>query len=303
MSIRPLIPFLDDLPFMHALAVSATMGVAMSAQSPAVVMALLAETRADGIVSRSILAMVVVADLAVIIFYGIASAAATAVIGGGGNISEAVLGIAWEVGGSLVLGLVIGWVLYAFLTSVKQGIGLFVTLMCFVIAEVSAVTHLDSLIILLTAGIFVRNIAKRDAHALVEGLDAASLPVFLVFFALAGAKLNLEVLYHLAVPVGIIFATRASSFYVGSQIACARSGADPKVKKYAWFGLVPQAGLALALAELVRRTFPAFGEEAFALVFGLVATNEMIAPIVLRIALLRSGEAGKRATHDFAADH
>src|SRR6185503_14703417 len=68
MAIRPLIPFLYDLPFTSALA--------MSAQSPAVVMALLGETQADGIVSRTILAMVVVADLAVIIFYGIASAGA-----------------------------------------------------------------------------------------------------------------------------------------------------------------------------------------------------------------------------------
>jgi Kef-type K+ transport system membrane component KefB len=266
-------------------------------------MALLGETRADGIVSRTILAMVVVADLAVILFYGIASAAATAVVGGGADIGQAVAGIAWEVGGSLVLGLIIGWVLAAFLSNVRGGIGLFIVMISFVMAEVSAAVHLDSLIILLSAGIFVRNVSRENAHALVDGLEGASLPVFLVFFALAGAKLDLVLLYHLALPVGIIAFTRASSFAIGSRIACARSGADPQVKKFVWFGLVPQAGLALALAELVKRTFPQFGDEAFAIVFGLVATNEMIAPIMLRIALLRSGEAGKRETKDFAADH
>jgi hypothetical protein len=35
----------------------------------------------------------------------------------------------------------------------------------------------------------------------------------------------------------------------------------------------------------------------------VVACNEMIAPVILRIAFLRSGEAGKRTTHDFASDH
>jgi hypothetical protein len=101
----------------------------------------------------------------------------------------------------------------------------------------------------------------------------------------------------------IIVATRASSFFTGSRIAAARSNADPQVRKFAWLGLCPQAGLALALAELVRRTFPTFGNQAFALVVGVVATNELIAPVVLRIAMLRSGEAGKRETHDFASDH
>jgi Kef-type K+ transport system membrane component KefB len=162
---------------------------------------------------------------------------------------------------------------------------------------------MDPLIMLLTAGILVRNFSKADVHVMVDALDAAMLPMFLVFFALAGAKLDLSALYHLALPVAIIVMVRASSFFVGSRIACARADADERVRKFAWFGLVPQAGLALALAALVQRTFPEFGNEAFALVVGVVATNEMIAPVVLRIMLLRSGEAGKRATHDFAADH
>ncbi len=224
-------------------------------------------------------------------------------IGGGAGVGAAIAGITWEVGGSLVLGLVIGWLIAVFLSTVKSGIGLFTVMICFVMAEVGHAVHLDPLIILLAAGIFVRNASKADVHALVIGLEAASLPVFLVFFALAGAKLDLDLLVALALPVAIIAMSRATSLAVGSRIACARTGADPQIAKYAWFGLVPQAGLALALAELSRRTFPSFGDEAFALVVGVVATNEMIAPILLRIALLRSGEAGKRATHDFAPDH
>ncbi len=303
MAIRPLIPFLDVLPFTSALAVCATLGVAMSAQSPAVVMALLGETKADGIVSRTILAMVVIADLAVIVTYGIASSAATAVVRGQADLGVAIGSIAWEVLGSLVVGVVIGVVISRFMMVVKAGVGLFTVMICFVMAEVGHAVHLDPLVILLAAGIYVRNVSKADAHVLVEGLEAASLPVFLVFFALAGAKLDLDLLVALALPVAIIAMSRATSLAVGSRIACARTGADPQIAKYAWFGLVPQAGLALALAELSRRTFPSFGDEAFALVVGVVATNEMIAPILLRIALLRSGEAGKRATHDFAPDH
>lgn len=303
MLMRPMIPFLDALPLAAAFAVAATLGVAMSAQSPAVVMALIGETRADGMVSRTMLAMVVMADIAVIILYGIASSAATAVVRGNADPTAAIATIAWEVFGSLGVGVCVGFVLSSFLLYIERGVGLFAVMLCFVVAEVGHAVHLDPLIIMLTTGVYVRNFTRADAHKLIDPFDAAAYPVYMVFFALAGAKLNLSTLLEFLLPVMMIVVARGASFYLGSRIACARSDADPTVRKFAWFGLVPQAGLALALAELVRRTFPEFGEAAFALVVGVVACNEMIAPVLLRIALLRSGEAGKRATHDFVGDH
>jgi hypothetical protein len=62
------------------------------------------------------------------------------------------------------------------------------------------------------------------------------------------------------------------------------------------FGLLPQAGLALALSMLFTKTFPSFGAEAGALTLGIVALNEMVAPILYRFALVRSGEAGQSPT-------
>lgn len=301
--IRPMIPFLDHLPFDAAIAVAISIGIAMSAQSPAVVMALIGETRADGVVTRTILAMVVLADLAVIVTYGIASSAATSVLSGKGDVVTAVETIGWEVFGSLGVGLLVGFAIARFLASVGRGMGLFTLMVCFVMAEVGNAAALDPLIILLAAGIYVRNVVPEKAHVLVDGLDGGSLPVYLVFFALAGAKLELSVLVSLALPVGIIVASRAISFFIGARIGTARADSDPQVRKYAWMGLLPQAGLALALAGLVQRTFPAFGTDAFALIVGVVASNEMIAPVILRIALLKSGEAGKRASHDFASGH
>jgi hypothetical protein len=67
------------------------------------------------------------------------------------------------------------------------------------------------------------------------------------------------------------------------------------VRRFAGFGLLPQAGLALALSMLFGKTFPEFGAEAGALTLGVVAINELVAPAVYRYALIHSGEAGKRA--------
>ena len=279
-ALRPLIPFLGGLPIEHA---------------AVVVMAIIGETRADGTLTKLILALVVVADLAVIVTYGIASAAATAVVSGNVDVGTAVGGIAWEVFGSLGVGIFIGFVFGQFIIHVETGAGLFAVMMCFVVAEIGNAIHLDPLIIALAAGIWLENVSRADARKMIDGFDQASLPVYLVFFALAGAKLDLTKLVALALPVGIIVATRGTAFFLGTRIATRGPDVDPVVRRLAWIGLLPQAGLALALAELVRRTFPAFGDAAFALVVGVVATNEMVAPVLLRIAFLRSGEAGKRA--------
>ncbi len=64
------------------------------------------------------------------------------------------------------------------------------------------------------------------------------------------------------------------------------------MKNFIGLGLIPQAGLALALALLFVKTFPKIGAAASALVFGTVALNEMIAPVLYRFALIRAGEAG-----------
>ncbi len=148
---------------------------------------------------------------------------------------------------------------------------------------------------MLAAGMYLENFSKADAHDLLKDFENAQLPVFLVFFALAGGKINLDLLYASLVPVAILAVVRAASFFLGTKVATARTGTDPAVTKYAWFGLVPQSGLALALALLVQSTFPTFGPQAAVIVFGVVGINEMISPVILRVMLVRSGEAGRRA--------
>jgi Kef-type K+ transport system membrane component KefB len=293
--LRPLVPFLAAMPLAVAVAVCAMLAVALAAQSPAVVMALIVETGAEGVLTRTILAAVIVADLVVIIAYGIASSVATALIGGGVDLGAAIGTIAWEVLGSIGVGVFIGMVLGGFVRFVGRGVGLFAVMLCLLIAEIGTALHLDALIVALTAGLWLENASKADAHALLGGFEAASLPVYLVFFALAGVKLDLVALAALAVPVAILVLVRAGGFFVGGRLATRGPDVPPPVRRLAWSGLLPQAGLALALALLVRRSFPAFGDAAFALVVGVVATNELICPIIFRVALVRSGEAGRRA--------
>lgn len=295
---RGYLPFMEGLSPMAAVAMAAILGVVMSANSPAVVVALRTEMAADGPLCRTVLGTVVMGDLIVIVLFAAVGAAAAPLLGSESD-QGALIHLVWHIGGSLVVGCLVAGILFVFLRFVAQSTALFVVAIAFVFAEVGARIGLDPLLVALSAGIVVRN-ATRFGDALHEAIEGSSLPVYLVFFAAAGASIHLDVLALVGLPALAFAVIRAVTYLGASSLATRIAGAPPVVRRYVGFGLLPQAGLALALALLMVKSFPAVGQSAGTLVLGVVALNEMVMPIVYRFALLRSGEAGRLASHSAA---
>jgi hypothetical protein len=84
--------------------------------------------------------------------------------------------------------------------------------------------------------------------------------------------------------------TRAFVTWATSRAACRLADDLPVLKRWAWSGLVSQAGLALGLAAVVASEFPSFGDGFRALAIATIAINEMFGPILFKLALDRSGE-------------
>ncbi|MDX2019577.1 MAG: cation:proton antiporter [Deltaproteobacteria bacterium] len=290
---RPLLPFMAGLGSLEAMMIALVLGVVMVAQSPAVVIALRDETQAEGPVSRTVLGVVVIADLAVILLFAITSSVAKAFLGQGANVGATVRSVAWELFGSMGVGVLIGLLLAVYTRKVKGGAGLFLLAVSFIVAEVGQRLHLDPLLVALAAGILIRN-ATQAAPEIHHQIEAFSLPIYVLFFAVAGANLHLSVLATVGIPAVLFVVVRGIGLYYGTRVATALARAPRDVQRFAGFGLLPQAGLALALSMLFAKTFPEFGD-AGALTLGVVALNELIAPVIFRAALVRSGEAGKLA--------
>lgn len=289
------VSFLRDLPFTARLAVSAVVGVVVVAQSPAVVVAIRAETGADGPVARTALGVVVLADLVVIVLFAILSSVASAVLSGHMDVGETARGMGWELFGSLGIGTIIGSLLSGYLRLVgEKGLDLFVLAVCFTAAEVGRRVHLDPLLLMLAAGMFVENVS-RQGHALRRAYEDASLPVYILFFTVAGASIHLGSIPLLVIPTLALVLTRGLGLYFGTALAARIADAPLSVVRHGGFGLLPQAGLAIALSLLFARTFPSFGEDASALTLSIVAINELVAPALFRLALVRSGEANGSA--------
>jgi Kef-type K+ transport system membrane component KefB len=288
------VPFLAELAWGPRIAVSITLAVVMSAQSPSVVIAMRDEMQARGPVASTAMGIVIIADLAVIVLFAITSAIAKSTLGVGDSPLASALAICWELLGSIAFGASLGLLLAVFLKRVSGSAALFVMLLAFVIAEIGKRLALDPLILALSAGLVVRNFSE-EGEKLHGVITAAGLPVYVLFFAVAGASLHIDALKAVGLLAPVFALTRATGLLSGGKLGAKVAGAAPAVQRFAPYGLLPQAGLALALSHLMSRTFPSLGAQAGALTLAIVALNELIAPVVYRWALVKSGEGNPAA--------
>jgi Kef-type K+ transport system membrane component KefB len=289
---RGWIPFMRGMNLSQAIAAALVLGVTMVAQSPAVVVALRAEMSADGPLTRTVLGVVVVSDLVVVLLFALFSSFAKTLFGAEADAIQTALSLTWELGGSMLVGAMVGGIVFLYLHYIRAAGSLFVLVAGFIVAEVGQRVELDPLIVALAAGMFVRNVTPLGSK-LLEAVTGAALPVYVVFFAVTGASLRLADLLVIG-PAALLFAgVRAGGFAAGSWSAAWVADAPAVVRKFAAFGLAPQAGLALALALLLARTFPSFGNAASSLIVAMVAINQIVAPVLFRMALVKSGESAQ----------
>ena len=116
-----------------------------------------------------------------------------------------------DVFGSIAAGIVVGGILTLYLRFVQREMILFAVMAVFATAFAAQTLHFELLLSLLVAGFLVENVAPVRAEPLVHALQETAGPVFVVFFALAGAELHLEaflglwpVVLVLALPAGIV---------------------------------------------------------------------------------------------------
>lgn len=288
------LPFLAGLSQLQVVAVAAVLGVTMVAQSPAVVVALHSEMNSDGPLTRTVLGVVVMSDLMVIVLFAIVSSITKSILGSETDALHTAGALAWEVLGSIVIGALVGIVVAIYLRFVKGSSALFIITAAFLVAEVGQRIDLDPLLVALAAGVLIRNLTQQGKR-LQDEIEASSLPVYVVFFAVTGATVHIHELMIVGLPALILVGSRAAGFLGLGWVSAKVANASDTVRSYVGLGLMPQAGLALALALLFVKTFPKIGAGAAALVFGGVAINEMVAPVLYRFALVKSNEAGQSA--------
>lgn len=274
-----------------AVAVALVFGALSLGTSPAIALAVVAESGAKGRLSELVLGAAVLKDLVVVVVLAICVAIAQALMGGGSVGVDVLIHVGAELGRSVLAGAVIGVGLIAYMRWVKAEMLLFVAAIVLVGAEMAHAFHLELLLIFIVAGFTVRNFSEHG-HDLHKPLEMVSLPVFVVFFTTAGADIDVGATWQVLPLAVVLVLVRAGGFWLSSRVGNRIGKEGPAVEANAWFSYLPQAGVTLGLVDLAAEKLGPQGlqQPILALGMAVVALNLLGGPLALRIGLKRAGE-------------
>jgi Kef-type K+ transport system membrane component KefB len=293
----PFLPFARDQSWSVVLGIAALWGVLAVSRSPSATLAILSETRPDGPVTRFALAFVMSSDIVVAVLMSLVIALVRPLIEPLSGISlRDVQHLGHELLGSMTLGMTLGFVLSLYLWLVSGQLLLVLVAIGFGLTAGIRYLHFDPLLTFLVAGFVVSNLSAQGAK-LLHAVEATGSIVFVVFFATAGAHLDLPLLTRLW-PIALALAGgRIAITLLAHHLSAWLANDEPVIRRWGWSPLISQAGLTLGLSAVVEAAFPSFGTAFRSLVIATVAINEIIGPIVFKAVLERTGEVGQAKDH------
>jgi len=274
------------------------LGAVAVATAPAAILHIVRELGARGPLTSTLMAVVAVDDGLAIMIFGIAVSAAHQLVGAGGTPLQALSACFYEIGASLVIGILTGFLIDIVLHKLHNRgemltAGLALLLLC---GEITRMVHLSPLLAGMMAGFTIINRAERDVR-LFRALNAFEPPIYVLFFTLAGVHLDLSAL-KLAGWVGLVyFIARILGKYFGSWLGGFISGADSTVRNYLGLALLPQAGVAIGLVFMISSD-PQLAPWSIIItpvVLAGVVLSELGGPVFTRLTIEKAGEAGTAA--------
>jgi Kef-type K+ transport system membrane component KefB len=290
---RDLIPFTRGMSLPAVFAVAMLWGVVAITRSPSAVMGILSQARPAGKLTDFTVGFVMTSDVVVVVLLALVTTLVRPLLEPGTALSLSAFGeLGHELLGSVAIGTTLGLLLVAYLRLVGRQVLLVLLVLGLVVVEVITYLRFEWLLTFLTAGFVVQNFS-RQGDKLLHAIEHTGEVVYVIFFAIAGAHLDLPLLGTLWPAALLFFAVRAVTAVAGARLSGRLAGDPPDLRRWAWAGLVSQAGLALGIAEKMQGQFPSFGAQFGALAIAAVALNELAGPVLFKLALDRAGESGK----------
>ncbi len=284
-------------------------GALSSATAPAATVDVLAEYDAKGPLTTTLLAVVGLDDALSLLLYSIAAAFATSFLAGTGNPSflEIIEIPFFEIGGSLVLGLSLGYLLDKLLSRMTKTHDAMAVSIGFVLlsAGISEVLGFSLILTCLVLGMMVVNCCPEHGKHIRYTVEQTGPVIYVLFFTLVGARFQIALLPTIGM-IGIAYlGLRSCGKFFGAWLGGTIGGAQPVVRDNLGFGLLSQAGVAIGLALVSSRRFSGLGEageELSALVINVITATtfivQIIGPILVKLAINRAGEIGKAIATD-----
>ena len=306
----------DTLP----IAVILTLGAIACATAPAATLMVIKQYKAQGPVVDTLIPVVAFDDAVALIAFSVLfsiskSLASASNLSFVGVIVVPLLEIIISLALGAVLGFIISFACRFFKSRANRMILVIASILIVVGLNVLANTlgwklfdedfSLSSLLSCMMIGAIFINF-RQDAQRTVERIDQFTPPLYMLFFVISGANLNITIFASknalIVVIVALVYILmRSLGKYSGALVSAKITKAEPTVQKYLGFTLLPQAGVAIGLATNASQTLANLGlenESSIILAVVLTATlvYELAGPLITKIALTKAGEISKENT-------
>ncbi len=286
----------DKLPLPSAI----VLGAVASATAPAATLMVVKQYKAKGPLTDILLPIVALDDAVGLVLFAVSFGVAKALIHGEVDIISVVLEPILEVVLSLLLGFVMGAVFTfceKFFHSRSKRLAMSVTFVFLTVAlsmiefEIGGVhVAFSSLLVCMMLGTVFCNMCDFSEE-LMDRIDRWTAPLFILFFVISGAELELATFKDLVVVcIGVAYILfRSLGKYFGARFSSKAVKCDDHIVKYLGITLLPQAGVALGMA-LKAETLGAEGTIVTNIILFSVLIYELVGPFLTKVALTKAGE-------------
>lgn len=292
-----------------SLAVGIVFGAIASATDPASTMDVLWEYRARGALTTTLIAIVALDDALAMTLYGLGTSAAGLLTGGTVSIGEVSVKIGIELVGAVVLGFLLGLLLNFIFRWMRQKEKTLSTALGAILVAIGIAVAVEMDIILATMalGVTLTNLAPRRSRELFSLVRSFSSPIYVVFFVLVGARMDVSRMpLWLWGVVGLYVIGRSLGKMGGTYWGARMMGAPSAVRRYGGMGLFAQGGIAVGLSIMASQHL---GAKPFSfgmtmgdmIIFTVTATTlivQILGPPLVKLAVKKADEAGRDVTEE-----
>lgn len=278
------------------------LGAIAAATAPAATLMVVRQYKAKGPVTETLLPVVAFDDAVGLIIFSVCfSLAEVFAVGGGLTVEKVALEPLREIGLSLGIGAALGALLALMCRFFKSRDSRLMLMVCAVIlgAGLSQILDLSSLLVCMMIGAVFANMRGDSIHILSH-VEKWTPPLFMLFFVISGADLKLSILPKVGAAGVIYVLVRAIGKYSGAFAGAAMVRSERTVRDYLGLTLLPQAGVAIGMAQMVAASedLSVVADQVVTVVLFATLVYELIGPVITKAALTAAGEIDKAASKE-----
>ncbi|OQR90527.1 glutathione-regulated potassium-efflux system protein KefC [Thraustotheca clavata] len=303
--------FLQSTTSTERYAISMLAGCMMIARSPSSALAVIEETGSQGHFTTFMFSVTVVCDIVVIVLFNVNNMITEAFLSDKSVSSTSVLELIGEMGISIAVGIAAGKIisyvilwrtprirrksrLFVLLGIAKEVVILLFGFSLFVLGHLCR-PWLEPLMCCMVAGATLYNwnptTNREELSMLLKNMADF---VYVGFFTLTGASLELDMLVKaLAVSICLCL-TRIFAIFLGAYVGGTIAKEDPVHNKVSWMAYITQAGVTLGLAKKIQLLYPGWGSYFATMIVSVVICNQLIGPPLLRMVLRYVGDCRQK---------